>query len=174
MIGTTHFTNAIVEARRLAPTAAIRLGLPATRALPPMIDWPERLASALGRHVYLCHGGHEFDGRVISPIDRDEIRRVAKDVAAKGIASVAISSVFSPVNAEFEQEAAAIVRERCPMRRSASRTRSAAWGCWSARTRRSSTPACGRWRRTSPRRSRAPSPTRGSPRRCTCRRTTGR
>ena len=30
MIGTTHFTNAIVEARRLAPTAAIRLGLPAT------------------------------------------------------------------------------------------------------------------------------------------------
>ena len=114
MIGTTHFTNAIVEARRLAPTAAIRLGLPATRALPPMIDWPERLASALGRHVYLCHGGHEFDGRVISPLDRDEIRRVAEDVAAKGIGSVAISSVFSPVNAEFEQEAAAIVRETLP------------------------------------------------------------
>ena len=35
MIGTTHFTNAVVEARRLAPTAAIRLGLPATEALPP-------------------------------------------------------------------------------------------------------------------------------------------
>jgi N-methylhydantoinase A/oxoprolinase/acetone carboxylase beta subunit len=114
MIGTTHFTNAIVEARRLAPTAAIRLGLPATRALPPMIDWPDRLARALGRHVYLCHGGHEFDGRVISPLDRDELRAAAQDIAKRGIASVAISSVFSPVNAEFETEAAAIVGEVLP------------------------------------------------------------
>ena len=30
MIGTTHFINALVEADRLAPTAAVRLGLPAT------------------------------------------------------------------------------------------------------------------------------------------------
>ena len=114
MIGTTHFTNAIVEARRIAPTAAIRLGLPATRALPPMVDWPERLAQALGRHVYLCHGGHEFDGRVIAPLDRDELLAAVEDIAAKGIASVAISSVFSPVSSEFETEAAAIVRERLP------------------------------------------------------------
>jgi N-methylhydantoinase A/oxoprolinase/acetone carboxylase beta subunit len=114
MIGTTHFTNAVVEARRVAPTAAIRLGLPATRALPPMVDWPERLAQALGRHVYLCHGGHEFDGRVISPLDRDELRAVAEDVAAKGVRSVAISSVFSPVNAEFELAAAEVVAEVVP------------------------------------------------------------
>ena len=33
MIGTTHFTNAIVERRRLVEVAAIRLGLPATRSL---------------------------------------------------------------------------------------------------------------------------------------------
>src|SRR6516165_6851394 len=44
MIGTTHFTNAVVEAKRLMPTAAVRLGLPATAALPPMVDWPERLS----------------------------------------------------------------------------------------------------------------------------------
>jgi N-methylhydantoinase A/oxoprolinase/acetone carboxylase beta subunit len=114
MIGTTHFTNAIVEARRVAPTAAIRLGLPATRALPPMVDWPERLASALGRHVYLCHGGHEFDGRTIAPLDRDELRAAAEDIAAKGIGSIAISSVFSPVSSDYEVEAAAIVREALP------------------------------------------------------------
>ena len=35
MIGTTHFINALIEARRLAPTAALRLGLPATASLPP-------------------------------------------------------------------------------------------------------------------------------------------
>src|SRR5215211_5052788 len=50
MIGTTHFTNAVVEAKRLVPTAAVRLGLPATQALPPMVDWPERLRRAIGGH----------------------------------------------------------------------------------------------------------------------------
>jgi N-methylhydantoinase A/oxoprolinase/acetone carboxylase beta subunit len=109
MIGTTHFTNAVVEAKRLEPTAAVRLGLPATKALPPMVDWPARLRGALGHHVYLCHGGHEFDGREIAPIDRDELRRVAEDIGAKGIRSVAVSSVFSPVNSAFEQEAAEIL-----------------------------------------------------------------
>ena len=114
MIGTTHFTNAVVEAKRLMPTAAVRLGLPATQALPPMVDWPERLREALGSHTYLCHGGHEFDGREISPLDRDELRRVAADIAAKGIRSVAISSVFSPVNAEFERRACEIISETLP------------------------------------------------------------
>jgi N-methylhydantoinase A/oxoprolinase/acetone carboxylase beta subunit len=43
MIGTTHFTNAVVQRRDLAQTAAVRLGLPATASLPPMVDWPEDL-----------------------------------------------------------------------------------------------------------------------------------
>src|SRR5215467_14190309 len=102
MIGTTHFTNAVVEAKRLMPTAAVRLGLPATEALPPLVDWPERLTATIGSHVFLCHGGHEYDGRHISALDPDELRRVAAEIGARGIGSVAISSVFSPVNAEFE------------------------------------------------------------------------
>src|ERR687896_2076993 len=85
MIGTTHFTNAVVERRRLEPTAAVRLGLPATAALPPFVDWPDDLADALGRHAYLCHGGHEFDGREISPLDADEVKRVAAELDDKGI-----------------------------------------------------------------------------------------
>ncbi len=87
MIGTTHFTNAVVEARRLVPTAAIRLGLPATEALPPLVDWPQRLKDAIGNHVYMCRGGHEFDGRLISPLDHDELRRVVSDAAEKGVRS---------------------------------------------------------------------------------------
>lgn len=114
MIGTTHFTNAIVEAKRLMPTACIRLGLPATQALPPMVDWPDRLRDVLGNHHYLCHGGHEFDGREISALDPDELKRVAAEIGAKGIRSVAISSVFSPVNREFEQRTAGIVAEELP------------------------------------------------------------
>src|SRR6266536_1651887 len=114
MIGTTHFTNAVVEAKRLMPTACIRLGLPATQALPPMVDWPDRLRQALGDHHFLVHGGHEFDGREISPLDPDEVRRVAQEIRNRAIRSVAISSVFSPVNDDFEQRAAEIVTEELP------------------------------------------------------------
>jgi N-methylhydantoinase A/oxoprolinase/acetone carboxylase beta subunit len=111
MIGTTHFINALVEADRLAPTAALRLGLPATASLPPMVDWPSRLVDAIAGRGYLAHGGHEFDGRQISPLDEDELRRHAADMAANGVRSVAVSSVFSPVNAEFELRAAEILAE---------------------------------------------------------------
>ena len=114
MIGTTHFTNAVVEAKRLMHTAAIRLGLPATQALPPMVDWPRRLKEAIGNHTYLCHGGHEFDGRLISKLDPDELRNVAEDIGKKGIRSIAISSVFSPVNAEMELEAARVFEAELP------------------------------------------------------------
>ncbi|MGY1693109.1 hydantoinase/oxoprolinase N-terminal domain-containing protein [Geodermatophilus sp. SYSU D01105] len=111
MIGTTHFINALVEGRRLAPTAALRLGLPATASLPPMVDWPQRLVDAVRGRSYLAHGGHEFDGRHISELDEDELRRHAADMGASGVRSVAISSVFSPVNTEFEHRAAAVLAE---------------------------------------------------------------
>jgi N-methylhydantoinase A/oxoprolinase/acetone carboxylase beta subunit len=114
MIGTTHFTNAVVERRRLEPTACIRLGLPATVCLPPMVDWPDELRDVIGNHYYLAHGGHEFDGREISPFDPAEVRSHAEDIAKKGIKAIAISSVFSPVNAAFEQKAAEIVQEVIP------------------------------------------------------------
>ncbi len=114
MIGTTHFTNAVVEGRRLAPTAAIRLGAPATRSLPPLVDWPKRLTAAIGGHAYLCKGGHEFDGREISQLDIEELRRIAVEIADAGVHSVAITSVFSPVNGEMEEEAAAVLIHEVP------------------------------------------------------------
>ena len=40
MIGTTQFTNAFVERRCLDPVAAVRLCLPASQALEPMVEWP--------------------------------------------------------------------------------------------------------------------------------------
>jgi N-methylhydantoinase A/oxoprolinase/acetone carboxylase beta subunit len=109
MIGTTHFINALVEARRLAPTAALRLGLPATASLPPMVGWPASLVKALQARTYLAHGGHEFDGRHIAELDSDEIKRHAADMAAHGVRSVAVSSVFSPINTDFEAQAAQIL-----------------------------------------------------------------
>lgn len=114
MIGTTHFTNAVVQRRDLAQTAAVRLGLPATASLPPMVDWPEDLKLAIGNHAYLAHGGNEFDGRVITPLDEKELLDIAADIKAKGINTIAITSVFSPVSNEFEKQAGAIFEKALP------------------------------------------------------------
>jgi N-methylhydantoinase A/oxoprolinase/acetone carboxylase beta subunit len=114
MIGTTHFTNAVVERKRLLPAAAVRLSLPANRALPPMVDWPQDLREALGEHVYLAHGGYDFNGKEISPLDESELRAIAADIRDKGLRSIAIASVFSPVNDEMEKRAAEILQSEMP------------------------------------------------------------
>lgn len=114
MIGTTHFTNAVVERKHLTPTACIRLGLPATVSLPPMVDWPLDLRDIVGGHYHLAHGGHEFDGREISPFDPDEVKDIVEKIKASGITAIAISSVFSPVNQKFEEDTAEIVRSLIP------------------------------------------------------------
>lgn len=114
MIGTTHFTNAVVQRRDLAKTAAVRLGLPATASLPPMVDWPEDLKVAIGGTGYLAHGGNEFDGRVISPLDEAELLGIAEDIKAKGINTIAITSVFSPVTNDFEKQAGEIFAKALP------------------------------------------------------------
>ena len=114
MIGTTHFTNAVVERKHLTPTACIRLGLPATVCLPPMVDWPDDLRDMVGGNSHLAHGGHEFDGREISAYRPDEVRAIAEKIRDAGLNAVAISSVFSPVNATFEEQSAEIVRDVIP------------------------------------------------------------
>jgi len=114
MIGTTHFTNAVVERRHLASTAAVRLCLPAAQCLPPMVDWPGDIRTAVGAHGWMAHGGYEFDGREISALDERELERIGDEIREKGIESVAISSVFSPVSDAMEREARDILATRVP------------------------------------------------------------
>lgn len=114
MIGTTHFTNAVVERKRLLEVAAVRLALPATQALPPMIDWPPDLRDAIGNHAFFVHGGYEFNGREISPIEEDEIRTLGAEIRRRRIRSAALTSVFSPVNGEQERKAAELLLEEVP------------------------------------------------------------
>jgi N-methylhydantoinase A/oxoprolinase/acetone carboxylase beta subunit len=114
MIGTTHFTNAIVERRHLEPTAIVRLCLPAGLDIPPMTDWPLDIRDALGHHTYMVHGGNEFDGREISPLDPAELEEVAIDLIAKGIKAIAISAPFAPVDNRMELRAASILQHRIP------------------------------------------------------------
>lgn len=114
MIGTTHFTNALVEARHLCKVGVLRLGAPATLAIRPLVDWPPLLRDVVLGHAEIVAGGFNYDGRPISPLNPDELRRVAREFAARGVEAVAISSVFAPVNTDQEQEAAEILQEELP------------------------------------------------------------
>lgn len=94
MLGTTHCTNALVERKELNRIGAIRIGLPASSAIPIMTDFPNDLKTLLGKHLYMVHGGYEFDGRVLSPINEEEVKGYL--LKMKGdIESLAITGVFS-------------------------------------------------------------------------------
>lgn len=114
MIGTTHFTNAVIERRELSRVGVLRLCLPSSADIPPFSGWPADLIETLNPLVRLSAGGHEFDGREISPLDVASIRRFADECAQAGIDHIAISGIFSPLAPGQEERAAEIVRERLP------------------------------------------------------------
>ena len=114
MIGTTHFTNAFVEAKRLLNVGVVRLALPSGSGIPPLCDWPDRLRKAVGEHVYQVGGGYQFDGRLNAPLDEKAIAEAGRDMKAKGIRSAAVSGVFAQVNSEQEERAAEILKNEVP------------------------------------------------------------
>ena len=85
MIGTTHFTNAVVQRRDLEPAAVLRVCLPAAASLLPFCDWPEDLAQKVNGGTYLVQGGHEFDGRELMPLDERAVRDAARAIRASGV-----------------------------------------------------------------------------------------
>ena len=117
-IGTTHFINAVVEddQARLARVAVVRLCGPFSKGVPPGIDWPIRLRKLICAYHCRVDGGLEVDGELISEIDECQILQQAEIIKSKGIKSVVINGIFSPVDVVYRQEesAAAIFKECYP------------------------------------------------------------
>jgi len=111
MFGTTHCTNAIVERRELTKTALIRVGRPGAEAIEPLVEWPGELRRAIGDIKHLVHGGHEYTGEEIVPLDESEIRSVARELRDENVEAVAVCSIFSPINSEHEERVSSIIKE---------------------------------------------------------------
>lgn len=113
-IGTTHFVNAVVtrDSTRLSPVAVLRLSGPFSKHAPPCVDWPASLRKIILAHYALVKGGLEIDGDLISDIDEQEIVEQCKVIKEKGIKSVVVNGVFSPIDTveEQEQRAAEIIK----------------------------------------------------------------
>ena len=110
MLGTTHCTNAIVERKNLAPIGVMRIGAPASRGIPIMVDWAEDL-KAVAVKTAIVGGGFEYDGKEIAPFDVSAATVFFEELKAKDVKSVAISCVFSTVRNDHELEAAKLCKE---------------------------------------------------------------
>ena len=114
MIGTTHFTNAFVERRGLLPVGILRIALPSSRGVLPLSDWPEGIAKAVGGQHHLIQGGYRFDGHMADELDEAAVASAARAVRDAGLRTVAITGLFSPVNADMELRAREIVLNEAP------------------------------------------------------------
>ncbi|KAI1333331.1 hydantoinase [Xylariaceae sp. FL0255] len=117
-IGTTHFVNAVVErdAARLSRVAVLRLCGPFSQHALPCVDWPQDLRELILGHAALLEGGLEVDGFLISDINEAQIRKECATIREKGINSIVVNGVFSPIDTVERQEerAAEIVRAEIP------------------------------------------------------------
>ena len=111
MLGTTHATNAIVERRGLGRVGVVRIGAPATTAVPPLSTWPPELASRVAVDTVIVRGGYLIDGYPIAPFDRDAVCRFLDKVAAE-VDAIAVTGVFSPAFADQEQAVSEMVAAR--------------------------------------------------------------
>ncbi|BFZ58753.1 hypothetical protein PYCC9005_005818 [Savitreella phatthalungensis] len=117
-IGTTHFINAVLERdrSRLRPVAVIRLSAHFTRSTPPFSNFPAALRDIMCGYYTYCKGGCNIDGSQIAPIDENEIRERAREIRARGLRTVVVTGVYSPIDETFKQEerCAAILRDEIP------------------------------------------------------------
>ncbi|RSL72752.1 hypothetical protein CEP54_000695 [Fusarium duplospermum] len=105
-IGTTHFVNAVIErdAARLSRVAVLRLCGPFSKHTLPCVDWPSDMRDLILGHHALLKGGLEVDGHLISDINEDEIKEQCTIIQQKGIKSVVVIGIFSPIDTVERQE----------------------------------------------------------------------
>lgn len=105
-IGTTHFINAVVEhnAEQLSRVAVIRITKSYTRDIPPFSDFPLALKEIMNGYYGYVDGGLQIDGSQESPVSRAHVVQRCDEIRAKGLSTIVINGVFSPIDTHFQQE----------------------------------------------------------------------
>jgi len=109
MLGTTHTLNALIRRRGLGRVGVLRIGAPATLAIPPFTGWPTELRQAVRGPVEVIRGGYEYDGTEYVPLDEHGVQAFAS--LCTGVDAVAITAMGSPMRPDHEQRAARIVAD---------------------------------------------------------------
>lgn len=110
-IGTTHATNAILEAKGLSPIGLIRIGSHRPQLLPPCYKWPKHLSSNFFIGIETVLGGHHTDGSKIGTLSKKEVREACLKLKEKGALGFAVVSPFSPLIKDHELECRDIIQD---------------------------------------------------------------
>lgn len=114
VLGTTQFTNAVVQRRGLERVGALRIGAQSSAALAIGAKWPVDIAQSVIEARYMVDGGHDFDGQQIKPLDERGVEEAAHMFAQKQCQAIAVTGVFSTSNGQAEKRAAEIIRHHNP------------------------------------------------------------
>ena len=119
--GTTVATNTIIEGKgaraALIATQGFRDVFEIARQIRPRLydvfcDKPKPLIPR-----FLCFEAPErlsFEGQVLTPLDEEEVRRVARQIRKEGVESVVVCLLHSYVNPAHERRVGEILREEVP------------------------------------------------------------
>jgi len=114
MIGTTQFTNAVVEGKHLGSVGVLRICLPTSIDLEPLMDWPPQLLAAFDTVVAKVGGGVNFNGQTYAELDEAAVRRALLDFGRANVRAIAVSQVFAPVRAGAELRVAELAAQLLP------------------------------------------------------------
>lgn len=106
--------ESLVQPDRLAPVTTIRISPHEEAPLPPMAGWPDDLVATIGIDHHQVLGGHRYDGSPAAQLDEARLHQIGAQLATRPAGQVAIVAAWSPVNAELEQQAAAIIAGHVP------------------------------------------------------------
>ena len=143
MLGTTHPANAIIQRKSLDRVGILRLAAPSSYSVRPGAAWPDDLRAMVVGPTAIVHGGFEYDGREIAPLDEDEIRAFAAECRGIGLGDRRLVRVQpGQLRPRVPRRGDPARGARATRSRSRSATRSPRSASSSARTRRPSTRRC--------------------------------
>lgn len=119
--GSTIATNAIIE-RRPSPTGllttrgmrAILEAARANRADVADLAWAPAPPLVPRRHILTVAERVDYEGRVLEPLDEEEVRRAGRIFRRRGMKAVAICFLNSFMNPAHERRAKELLEEECP------------------------------------------------------------
>src|SRR5207245_272366 len=120
--GTTITTNALLEMRGAKVGLLITQGYRALQEIQkqardgnlfdyfyskPAAIAPQHLTKEIPERC-------DYAGRVLHPLDKDAVRRAARELKDAGVESIAVCYLFSFMNPAHEQETRALIQDECP------------------------------------------------------------
>lgn len=113
-LSTTHMLNALLQGH-VSPVAILRIGAPATTALPPQCDWDnERLTQKINGYATILSGGYFYDGNESTSLNQDEITKAVRNIKERDLKQIAVTGVFSQVAPQQEITLAELLSQQLP------------------------------------------------------------